>query len=137
VIRNEHIHTTVPGFTTFDELKSDLSIMADPHLTEEEEKSLVPPDNTTASRSFCRQCRACNGQCPPSVDIPTLMRGEMYAYGYRNLLHARQTVVQGCQDRLPCLDCDVCKVRCKDGLDIRERLLDIHRLRDVPEEFLT
>ena len=137
VIRNENIHTTVPGFTTFDQLQSNLSIMADPDLTEEEEKSLVPPEDSPTSQLYCRQCRSCSGQCPESVDIPTLMRSYMYAYAYRNLAHARQTLVHACDGNLPCLDCGTCRVKCAGGLDIRERLLDIRRLGDVPEDFLT
>ncbi len=136
VIRNENIHTTVPGFTTFDQLESNLSIMDDPALTEEEEKSLVPPEESPVSQLYCRQCRACSGQCPESVDIPTLMRSYMYAYGYRNLAHARQTLLYAGDGILPCLDCETCRVKCAGGLDIRERLLDIRRLGDVPEDFL-
>lgn len=136
VIKNENIHTTVPGLTTFDQLETNLSIMADPTLTEEEEKSLQPPEDSATSQLNCSQCRSCSGKCPESVDIPTLMRSYMYAYAYRNLAHARQTLAQGCDGRLPCLDCDMCKVQCDGGLDIRERLLDIRRLGDVPEDFL-
>ena len=136
VIRNENIHTTVPGFTTFDQMESNYSIMADPALTKEEEKSLYPPEDSPISRLYCRQCRACSGQCPASVDIPTMMRSYMYAYAYRNLSHARQTLAHACDGRLPCLDCDTCRVKCAGGLDIRERLLDIRRLEDVPEDFL-
>ena len=136
VIRNENIHTTVPGFTTFDQLEANVSIMADPALTEEEEKNLVPPEETPVSQLYCGQCRACSGQCPESVDIPTLMRSYMYAYAYRNLANARQTLDHGCDGRLPCLDCETCRVKCAGGLDIRERLLDIGRLGDVPEDFL-
>ena len=137
VIGNENIHTTVPGFTTFDQLESDFALMADPGLTEEEKKSLVPPQDRPTSQLLCRQCRDCSGQCPESVDIPTLMRSYMYAYAYRNLGHARQTLVHSQEGPLPCLDCDACRVVCRKGLDIRGRMVDINRLRDVPEDFLT
>ncbi len=136
VIRNENIHATVPGFTTFDQLESDFSIMADPAMTDEEENGLIPPEDSPLSSLYCRQCRACAGQCPESVDIPTHMRSYMYAYAYRNLAHARQTLAQAGDGRLPCPDCKVCRVTCAGGLDIRERLLDIRRLEDVPEDFL-
>jgi predicted aldo/keto reductase-like oxidoreductase len=61
----------------------------------------------------------------------------MYAYAYRNLTNARQTLDQADGGRLPCLDCTACRVRCAAGLDIKERLLDIRRLKDVPEDFLS
>jgi predicted aldo/keto reductase-like oxidoreductase len=136
VIRNENIHTTVPGFTTFDQLETNISIMADPALTDEEEKNLLPPDDQPVSQLYCRQCRACTDQCPKSVDIPTMMRSYMYAYAYRNLAHARQTLLQGSGGRLACLDCHDCLVKCESGLDIRQRLSDINRLAAVPEDFL-
>jgi predicted aldo/keto reductase-like oxidoreductase len=110
--------------------------MADPVLTEEEEKSLQPPQDSPTSQLFCRQCRSCAGQCTESVDIPTLMRSYMYAYGYRNLEHAKQTLLMAGDERLPCLDCGTCRVVCAGGLDVRDRLLDIHRLKDVPGDFL-
>jgi predicted aldo/keto reductase-like oxidoreductase len=136
VIRNENIHTTVPGFTTFDQLETNISIMADPALTDEEEKNLLPPDDQPVSQLYCRQCRTCTDQCPKSVDIPTMMRSYMYAYAYRNLAHARQTLLQGSGGRLACLDCHDCLVKCESGLDIRQRLSDINRLAAVPEDFL-
>ena len=136
VIRNKNIHATVPGITTFDQMESNYSIMDDPALTDEEEKSLVPPQELPVSRSYCRRCRACSGQCPERVDIPTLMRSYMYAYAYRNLAHARQTLFHAGDGRLPCLECKTCKVKCAAGLDIRDRLLDIRRLKDIPEDFL-
>ena len=34
-IQSEHIHTAIPGFTTFDQLKLDLSVMEDLTLTSE------------------------------------------------------------------------------------------------------
>jgi predicted aldo/keto reductase-like oxidoreductase len=136
VIRNENIHTTVPGFTTFDQLEANISIMADPALTEEEENNLQPPKESPVSQLYCRQCRSCMGQCPESVDIPTLMRSYMYAYAYRNLAHAKQTLLQGCDGVMPCPDCGKCRVECEVGLDIRERMLAIRRLGEVPEDFL-
>jgi len=64
------------------------------------------------------------------------MRSYMYAYAYHNLAHARQTLFHAGDGRLPCLECKTCKVKCAAGLDIRDRLLDIRRLKDIPEDFL-
>ena len=36
----------------------------------------------------------------------------------------------------PCDDCGTCPVVCAKGFDVRERIRDIVRLRDVPREFL-
>jgi predicted aldo/keto reductase-like oxidoreductase len=136
VLQNENIHTTVPGFTTFDQMESNIAIMADPELTDDDEKSLIPPEVISATGLYCRQCRVCSGQCPESVDIPTMMRSYMYAYGYRNLEHAKQTCLHAGTGRLPCLDCENCRVSCPAGFDIQERLMDINRIKNVPEDFL-
>jgi predicted aldo/keto reductase-like oxidoreductase len=136
VVQNENIHTTVPGFTTFDQLDSDVSIMADPTLTEEEKQSLIPPAAARFRGLFCEQCGQCLAQCPASIDIPTLMRAYMYAYGYKNLEHARQAVLaSGCKNN-PCGTCQTCQVRCSMHFDIRGRVSDIIRLREVPGDIL-
>ena len=64
------------------------------------------------------------------------MRSYMYAYGYRQVGLARGTVDTVDLSRRPCEKCDTCSVTCASGFDIRDRILDIARLKDVPEEFL-
>jgi len=65
-----------------------------------------------------------------------LMRGYMYAYGYRNLEAARGVVASlGLSDD-PCGDCGACRVRCAFAFDVRDRVTDIARIMNVPEDFL-
>ena len=80
------------------------------------------------------QCGSCRDQCPAGLDIPSYMRAYMYAYGYREPGRARETIGETAQS---CGDCGECRVRCAMGFDIRGRVLDISRVRDVPEDFLT
>ena len=135
-LQNKNIHTTIPGMTTFDQLHLDLSVMEDLTLTPQEKADLVPPKGISSAGFYCEQCETCLGQCPAHLAIPTLMRSYMYAYAYRNLHHARATLNTAELPVLPCRDCDACKVRCKKGFDIKDRVLDIARLRAVPEDFL-
>ena len=81
------------------------------------------------------QCRECDGQCPNNVDIPTVMRGYMYAYGYRNMHHAKQTVDMA-NNTSQCDNCEVCQVKCTSGFDVKKKIQDIARLKAVPLEFL-
>ena len=70
------------------------------------------------------------------MDIPTAMRGYMYAYGYRNMPLAREALVDAGLDSNPCANCSTCSVSCRQGFDVRAKLTDIARLQAVPEEFL-
>ncbi|MDD8026828.1 MAG: hypothetical protein PHI34_09955 [Acidobacteriota bacterium] len=85
---------------------------------------------------YCQQCKQCLPQCPHNLDIPTLMRSYMYAYGYRNLEHARDTLDSARVSGRPCDKCDICSVACASGFDIKDRVQDIIRLGAVPTEFL-
>jgi predicted aldo/keto reductase-like oxidoreductase len=135
VLQNENIHTTIPGFTTFDQLKMDISIMEDFTLTEKE-KSDLNSIKKLSDGLYCSQCGRCQTQCPAGIDIPTLMRAYMYAYGYRNLSLAKDTLQSLRLSHIPCANCPTCNVKCSMGFNIRERILDITRLQNIPEDFL-
>ena len=110
--------------------------MADMGLTDEELKDLNPPAGDTASGLYCQQCNKCVTQCLENLDIPTMMRSYMYAYGYRNLGLARHTMDRVDQHGLSCKDCWECKVNCTMGFDVREKILDIARIREIPEDMI-
>lgn len=138
-LQNENIHTAIPGFTTFDQMYLDQSVMEDLTLTPEEKEALKPPKDLKDLKSvgfYCQQCEKCLLQCPAKLEIPTLMRSYMYAYGYRNLGKAKQTLDSVDLSRMGCNDCSVCKVKCAIGIDIKDRVHDIIRLKDVPMDFI-
>ncbi len=134
VLKNPNIHTMMSGMTTFEELQSNLNLMDNPQFNEEDMRELKLADNGE-SGLFCLQCRNCEGRCEKNVDIPTLMRSYMYAYGYRNMHHSKQTLEMA--DGSACAECDTCTVTCSAGFDIKNRIMDIERLRIVPEEFIS
>jgi predicted aldo/keto reductase-like oxidoreductase len=135
VLQNENIHTTVPDCSSYDQLNQDLAIMSDLELTEEEKRDLETPSDKLSSGIFCQQCNLCIPQCPENLDIPTIMRSYMYAYGHRNLAHAQNTLCSSGLSSVPCNTCNDCTVKCQMGFDIRTKILDIARLKNVPEDF--
>ena len=135
-LQNEHIHTTIPDCSSFDELHQDLEIMADMGLTDEELRDLDPPSEDTTSGLYCQQCNKCLAQCPENIDIPTMMRCYMYAYGYRNLGLARHTMDCMNQHGIYCETCRECQVNCMMGFDVRGKILDISRIKDIPEDII-
>ncbi len=134
-LQNPDVHTAIPGFTTFDQMQEDLAVMADLALSEQEKRDL---EHTPALQAglYCQGCQACLPQCPHGLPIPDLMRSYMYAYGYRNLAAARDLLVELPLADSPCGDCGACRVRCRLGFDVGEKVRDIARLRSLPGEFL-
>lgn len=137
VLQNENIHTTVPGFTTFEQLETNLSIMEDLTLTPEETKFLELARLNQNRSFFCQGCGTCLKQCSSAPDIPTLMRCYMYAYGYRDLALAVRNLKSVKDDPIACTNCTSCVVSCPMGFNIKERALDIIRIRDFPQEFFS
>lgn len=137
VLNNPHVTTAIPGFANFDEMETALSVMEDLTLTPEERKDLKLDDTGKRAGLFCPQCGDCLSQCDRDLDIPTLMRSFMYAYGYRDLAKAKNTVRHIDLSRVPCESCDACSVTdCRMGFDVRSKVRDIARIRQVPDDFI-
>jgi predicted aldo/keto reductase-like oxidoreductase len=136
VLQNENIHTSVPGITTFDQLTEDLAVMSDLKLTDDEKADLKLARRNTENGIYCQQCGECVEQCPELLDIPTIMRSYMYAYGYRNIRKAKFTLSAANLSSIPCIDCDTCQIDCTMGFNIKQKILDIARLKNVPDDFL-
>ena len=136
ILQHENIHTVMSGMTNFEELQGNLAMMQDLRLSEEEMKDLRLARAGSPEGLYCLQCRNCNGQCTQDLDIPTLMRSYMYTYGYRNLEHAQDTLIHADLPDNACENCGICKVSCKAGFDVRNKIRNIARLKNVPREFL-
>lgn len=132
-LNNADITTAIPGFTTFDQLETDAAVLTDITMTESEKKDLRLGVQTGGL--YCQQCGTCLAQCPKGLPIPDLMRGYMYAYGYRNLEAAHETVASLKLPKDPCGDCSNCSVRCASAFDVRDRVSDIARLGRMPGDF--
>ena len=136
VLQNENVHTTVPDCSNFSHIEQDLSVMENLELTEEEMRDLEGPGGTASSGLYCQQCNECISQCPENLDIPTIMRGYMYAYGYNNLNLARSTIDMANIKNNSCRDCSRCRVNCRMGFDIKGKIMDIARIRGIPRDMI-
>jgi len=134
VLSDTNVHTVIPGFANIEQMEMFLSVMNDLELTPEEQADLASAGPQEGL--YCQQCGICVGQCRYGVEIPSYMRAYMYAYGYRNPGQARETIENVSPAVPPCNRCPECSVTCAMGFDVRERVLDIARVRDVPEDFL-
>ncbi|MEJ2719815.1 MAG: aldo/keto reductase, partial [bacterium] len=132
-LRHPYVHTAIPGMTAFEHVDLDVTVMRDLELTPAEELDLKADEQMGL---FCDQCRKCMGQCRKGIEIPTIMRSYMYAYGYRSLRTAKETLETAGLSGVPCEQCDRCAVECTMRFDVRAKIEDIARLRGVPDDFL-
>jgi predicted aldo/keto reductase-like oxidoreductase len=135
-LQDENIHTAIPSFKNSDQLYEAISVMENLALTEQEKVDLQLGQGNSSTGLFCSQCEECMPQCRAGLDIPTLMRSYMYAFGYDNPAKARKTLDYVDLSYVPCKECVSCGVVCASGFDIKRKVIDIARLKDVPEEFL-
>lgn len=135
ILQDPNVHTVIAGFTTFEHIEIDLSIMEDLTLTEPEKMELQK--EASIPGLYCQGCRQCLGQCLKKLPIPDLMRAYMYTYDYRSLAHARDLVVSLNLAGRACEDCSYCAVKCSIGFNVRKKVRDVARLKDVPSEFLS
>ncbi|NWF53397.1 MAG: aldo/keto reductase [Syntrophaceae bacterium] len=135
VLQDPNVNTIIAGFTTFDQLELDLSVMEDLTL-KPAEKSLLERMKMTAGL-YCQGCEQCLQSCRQNLPIPDLMRGYMYVYGYRNLIEAQDLLASLNLPSTLCQDCGSCRVKCASGFDVPARIRDVVRLREVPPEFLS
>lgn len=133
VLNDPNVATAIPGFTTFDQLKEDWSVVADIALTPQELKDLHFGEQLAGL--YCQQCGQCLAGCPKGVPLPDLMRGYMYAYGYRNLQAAHELVGSLDMPGDACGSCASCTAVCAKGFNLADRVRDIGRLRAVPGDF--
>lgn len=136
VLQNENISSIVTGMTSLEQLQKNIAMIMNLKLSEQELKELEQVSIDSPSGLYCQQCGQCLIQCPYNLDIPALMRSYMYAYGYNDISHAWHNLADISLPSNPCKNCRSCQVKCLSGFDIRNKIRDIARLRDVPEEFL-
>lgn len=142
-LQNPNIHTSIPGFNTFDQFETDLSVMEHLPLTAQEKKDLRLDQksqkqalNQAAQGLYCQQCGTCVAQCGKIKEIPTLMRSYMYAYGYKKPAQAHETLHPLDLTGIACTKCPSCSVHCPMGFDVKDKIMDVARLKEVPPEFL-
>ncbi|MGM0530800.1 MAG: aldo/keto reductase [Bacteroidota bacterium] len=134
-LKNPHVHTAIPGIITYDELEENVAVMNDLDLNQEEEDFLYAA--SFEEGLYCNGCQECTKTCRKNLPIPDMMRAYMYAHGYREVKKAKdELVAHGIQDN-PCKDCtDDCTVKCKKGFKVPQKIADITRVAQVPDEFL-
>lgn len=135
-LQNENISSVVSGMTSVEQLQKNLAMIRNLKLTDQERKDLNLAGLGTETTLYCQQCKQCLPQCPHNLDIPTIMRSYMYAYGYKNMEQAYYTLADAGLANDVCNQCEVCNVNCASGFNVKSKISDIARLRNMPLDFL-
>lgn len=127
VLRHEFITTSVPGFTTFEQMQADVEVAYDLEYQQGEVEFLEDHNVKLAIRSVCRFCGGCKGTCPHGVDIPSLMRTHMYALSYGNLHMSKATFkgIESGKGLSVCGGCEECVAQCRNNVPIAGRLEEL------------
>ncbi len=122
VLRDSHVHTTIPSMTDMDQLEDNLKAMTQPYSPKEEQ--LLARQLELITPLYCRMCGECDGQCARGLPVATLLRYLSYADGYGQFALGRENF-----QRLPtetaavrCSDCPACTVKCPFGVKVAQRL---------------
>jgi predicted aldo/keto reductase-like oxidoreductase len=137
VLKNENIASIVSGMTTFEELEQNMAMLKDLKISDKELDDLNLASAISPTGLYCQQCRKCIAQCPYNLEIPTIMRSYMYAYGYRNMEQAWYTLAEAGVTSDPCSNCSKCNVGCASRFDLKMKITDIARLKNVPYDFIS
>jgi len=135
VLQDENVTTAIPGNTNFDHLTMNISVNTDLAMTDDEKASLAL--GKTEGGLYCQGCEHCVPNCPKGLPIPDMMRAYMYTYGYRQPEMAQSLLRSLDVQENPCSDCGHCTAVCRKGFNVAERIADVSRLVNVPEEFLS
>ena len=131
VLQDNNVHTCIPSFSNMDEFEEDLSVMKDLTLTPAELRDLKIKEGKMDDGLFCQQCGDCLAQCKNCFNIPAVMRSYMYAYGYGNIVKAKETLQSIDFTTNPCTDCEYCAVDCSMGFDIKKKVFDIININEI------
>jgi predicted aldo/keto reductase-like oxidoreductase len=137
ILQNENIASIVSGMSSLEQLQKNITMIKDLKMTDQELKDLNLAAVDSETGLYCQQCKQCIPQCPYNLDIPTIMRSYMYAYGYKNTSQAYHNLANADLPAKPCENCGTCNVKCLARFDVKQKIMDIARLKDVPKEFLT
>jgi predicted aldo/keto reductase-like oxidoreductase len=133
VLQDNNVHTCIPSFSNMEEFEEDLSVMKDLTLTPAELRDLKIKESKMGDGLFCQQCGDCLAQCNNCFNIPAVMRSYMYAYGYGNIVKAKETLQSIDFTTNPCTGCEYCNVDCSMGFDIRKKVFDIINICEIPD----
>ena len=121
-IKNQNVTTTIPSMTDMDQLEENLKAMSTPFSATDQK--LIASHRDFIRPLYCNMCGDCEGTCAKGLPVAEVLRGLMYAEGYRNFALGREHFLQIAGNNLSvrCDECDQCTVKCPHGVHVTQRM---------------
>jgi hypothetical protein len=122
VIKNPHVHTTIPSMTDMDQLDENLRAMQGSFDATEEK--LLAQQLEFITPFYCRMCGECKGTCAKGLPVEDIVRYVTYADGYGQFALGREQFLLQLQEKgaVRCGDCESCTVHCPYGVQVAARV---------------
>lgn len=122
VLRNPHVHTTIPSMTDMEQLEENLKAMAEPFTASD--AKLLARQLELISPLYCRMCGECEGNCAQGLPVAAILRYLTYAEGYGQfpLGRERYRELPAAVSAVRCKQCPSCTVTCPFGVKVASRL---------------
>lgn len=134
VLQDKNVHTSILTIRTYEDFEALIPLMYNIEMTEKEEKDLALA--CTKTGMYCLGCEKCLGNCIDKLPVPDIMRAYMYTFGYKQAARGKKVLEEFQLPWNPCGNCSSCNINCTAGFDLKAKIADVLRLRDVPYEFL-
>jgi aryl-alcohol dehydrogenase-like predicted oxidoreductase len=122
VLRNPHVHTTIPSMTDMDQLEDNLRAISQPFGPAEEK--ILAAHLERIAPFYCRMCGECDGQCRQGLPVADIIRFVTYAEGYGQFPLGRERFLEMAPGHVSakCGDCPGCTVDCPYGVKVARQV---------------
>jgi len=127
ILMDSHVSAAVPGVTTIEQIEECVGVMGTP-LTAED-LSFLKRYQAFLKGRICTFCGGCLGECPSGIHPQDLIRIWAYLDGYEEVALKKDFFSEEVMKALQvCKECLACSVHCRQGMDLKAKLIQIERL---------
>lgn len=123
VLNNPYIDTIIPGMTSFEQLEDDIALMSMKGFSTDFKEDIKLGYDSGRCRSVAG-CTGCLDKCPKGVRVQDINRclGYAFSYGDKELAMSNYMDIPRSGRLDVCDDCDVCHVKCVNGIDLIDNI---------------
>jgi uncharacterized protein len=122
VLKNPHVHTTIPSMVDMDQLDQNFKTMTSSFT--EADQGILNASLRELAPVYCRMCGSCHGHCPQGLPVASMLRYVTYADGYGQYVLGREKYLALPEEirSIRCDDCSTCVIQCPNGVQVSSRL---------------
>lgn len=128
VLQQDFVDSTIPGMVNMEEVVENVGAVGE--KVGWSDRKTLHAYYRTIRHQYCAMCGWCSATCSSNVDMHTVSRALMYSEGYKDFDLARLTYrwLSPQQNAGACVGCTAPTCRCRNGINIPERMRQAHSL---------